>query len=367
MTSQGDSLTRRKASGAVLLAAFAAGAVIGAIVLQAFRDGMSPVREVAEVSEPVLALIGEDTSEERQLARATTRWGDVPSVHSGPISGRVTAPVSHEPITAGVTVVEVDGIARPALVSASPLWRDLEVGLRGSDVAAAAELLETLEFGESLHGSDRVNSDFTEAVKRFETAYGWEPTGVFRPDYVVWVPVGPINPDNVDAGVGTLLEPETVLFTGTAPLLGARLESASPGGSLTPYGEDAVFEIPDEIVVPVSSELRVDSPEALESLANYILANPSTAPLLPAGATMGAGGSDPTFGVVRLATPRITQTVPTSSIIVSADGKTCVMDETEHVHHVTVTGGLGGVTEIAPTLDLALRIIANPGTNQDSC
>jgi len=247
----------------VLLAAFAVGALVGVLAFQLIRDALSPVRGIQPTQEVTLALVGESTTEERQLARLVEQWSPVPAIHSGTIEGRVTASVVDDVVNQGTIVLEVDGIERPALVSSTPLWRELREGDAGDDVEAVADLLQTLGLGPATTSPGRVNNAFMDVVRRFEERYGWELTGIFRPHYVVWVPFEPLAVGSIEARVGSFIEAESVLILGEPEILSAKTVALNVGMQLTPSTEPSLFEIPGELVIALSEDGTVSDTASL--------------------------------------------------------------------------------------------------------
>ena len=206
------------------------------------------------------------------------------------------------------------------------------------------------------------------AVRHFEQRYGWTESGIFKPEYTVWIPEQPFVIDRVEVEVNTFLEAETLIATGKATLAAATVVSLTQDSSLVLPEGSIVFEIPDTLVVPVSADGTVGDPDALIALADRLrparAANPALAELR---GQPGFGTSDPSVGVVRLAEPRRLQTVPTAAVILGPDGATCVVSRQGDILRVAVTGGVGGVTEIEPSLDRELQVIVNPSEAAYSC
>ena len=357
----------RRFSGFVLLAALGAGTVLGAIALTAVRDALEPVREAADAPSPAWAAIGTSTTEKRVLVTLVESWAPAPKVSMGPIEGRVTALAPEERLVSGSEVVSVDGAVRPAMASEQPLWRELAPGAAGADVADVAELLADLGLGDELAGRETVDEMFARAVRRFEIRHGWEPSGVFKPEYVVWLPSSPFEVGDVVPDAGDYVESGDQLLEGKPRLLAASVAAIARGESLDLPDGSIVFEIPDVLTVPLSSDGRVESPEALAALADHILKVQALSEAAPSDQPTPPGVPAARFGVVRLAEPRRLQTVPTAAILISAEGAACVVSESGGVTPVTVTGGFGGVTEIDPSLAPDERVLVNPPESEYSC
>ena len=206
------------------------------------------------------------------------------------------------------------------------------------------------------------------AVRHFEQRYGWPKSGIFKPEYAVWVPEQSFVIDRVEVDVNTFLEAETLIATGEATLGGASVVSLTQGSSLVLPEGSIVFEIPDTLVVPVSADGAIGDPDALIALADRLRPARAASPALAeVPGQLGFGTSDPSVGVVRLAEPRRLQTVPTAAVILGPDGATCVVSRQGDILGVAVTGGVGGVTEIEPALDFELQVVVNPSVAAYSC
>lgn len=327
------------------------------------RDATQPVGEVAPTPEQTLALVGSSNTDMRQHVRMIETWAEVTTVTSGPISGRVTAVSSLASIDSGAVVVEVDGRQRVAQASQKPLWREITSGLAGEDVTAVAELLDQLGFLDSSESVDLVDTKFMSAVRRFERAHGWDESGIFKPDYVVWIPWSPFDVGRAVPAVGGNLHPDSPLLIEADRLLAASFTPSNPNTRFVLPDGPLVFDIPGVLTVPLSPTGRVEASADLETLARYLLESTDN----PNNTVPELSGSNQQFGIVRLATPRELQTVATNSLLVSASGRTCVVTEGGSVEPITVVGGFGGVTEIEVGLEPELRLLLDPSPDKYSC
>ena len=285
------------------------------------------------------------------------------------INGRVTWVISSgNSIVQSDAVIAVNGIQRLAMISDEPLWRNLTLGSVGGDVRAVADLLADVGISDEPSARNEVDELFISAVRRFEQRYGWPESGIFKPEYVVWIPAQPFVIDGVEVDVNTFLEAETLIATGEATLAAATVVSLTQDSSLVLPQAPVVFEIPDTLVVPVSADGTVSDPDALIALADRLRpARPANPALAVSPGQLGVARSDPGVGVVRLAEPRRLQTVPTAAVMVGLDGATCVVSRQGDILRVAVTGGVGGVTEIEPSLDPEVQVVVNPSETAHSC
>ncbi len=331
---------------AVLLTAVLMLAAAGAGTAVVLRSRAEPLKETSESPTPAYTPIGTTSSDRRQPATLRILWAPPVVIGSGPASGRITAIPAMSPLKPGQVVIEIDGIPRPALIGGKPPWRDLEEGVTGKDVAQVAAVLTALGFAIE-PSTDRVDDAFRGAVSAFEEHMGWESTGVFRPHYVIWVPVAAVETGSPLVAAGQSISPETPLFEAVPTLESVHVVPVDPTAPLVLPDGELVFTVIDGPVLAVdemSRELEGDLTPLIELALSRSGAELVTE--LP--------------GIVHLAKAVRLQTVPSEAIIVSADSTTCVELENGSLVRVTVIGGRSGTTEIEPTLDPTMRVRQDP-------
>lgn len=333
----------------VVLLALAGGAV-GSVLL---RSELNPLEADLEQG-PQFSVIGTAASDQRTPAGLSLTWQRARTVTSGPVSGRVTAiPSVSVPVALGEPVIEVDGLDRVALAAERPLWRPLDRGTAGPDVAEVARLLNGLGHLESADHTI-VGAVFAEGVRSFEENLGWPVTGVFKPEYVIWFPPGGISVGQPLVSVNDVVDPNTVLFREAPRLSGASVVPADASIPLDLPQGDLVFDILGGPTVELA-----DEDEDVRVVSDDLLVAADHAVTVP----VSEGASDPVrdlSGVVRLAQPVQVQTIPSAAVLVGPSDATCVVVESGEVVSVDVSGGRGGVTEIEPVLDPGTRVQLSP-------
>lgn len=328
-----------------LLAAVLVLAVLAAGTAVVLRSRAEPLTEMSE-SAAVYTPIGTASSDQRQPATLRIRWDPPVVIGVGTAAGRVTAIPATSPLRPGEVVVEIDGNARPALIGGKPPWRNLEDGVTGRDVAQIGALLADL--GYAIDPSiDTVDSAFRDTVGAFEEDMGWVATGVFRPDYVIWIPDSAVAIGSPLVAIGQSISPETPLFEARPTVASAQVGSVDPTIPLALPDGELAFSVIDGPVLAVNETTRqVDG---------------NRAPLIRhAVSRSGAELLTELPGTLQLTRAVRLQTVPSEAIIVSAENSTCIELESGSVVDVTVIGGRSGITEIGPTLDPAVRVRQNP-------
>lgn len=341
---------------------FIGGIGIGAITVTVIRDMTEPVPGVATAPSPSLSVVGSDASDMRQAARLAPTWSDPIVVASGPVAGRVTAVTSATRLVTGETVVHIFGREVPALAADAPPWRDLAAGTTGADVADVARLLQQRGLLDVTARSTTVDDAFIRAVRHFERATGREQTGVFKPDYVVWLPREPLDVARILAAPNSSLAPDSPLLIEQPRLISARVVAAGPGEPLVLPAGPLVYEIPGALTVTLSPDGSVTSQD-LQMLEPHLVSKTG------GSADSVALPEDPqhVFGIVRLQEPRTIQVVASNSILASADGRACIVTESGKIEEVTILSGFGGTTEIEPTLDPSLRVQLDPSPDDHRC
>lgn len=304
--------------------------------------------------EPVLSEPTERVVDGEQPARLTFDIGEPVDVLSAGASGVVTA-VHAEPgarLDVGDAVYSVNGIERRAMAGNEPLYRDVAAEDRGADVERIERYLQALGYLDA-EPDEFFGWESVLATREFEGDVGAAtPTGVFSVDLVVWLPQAPFAVGEV---VVRVAEPapgagEPVIRS-PAPVTGAQLQ-APDGGALTLLGPSTV-EFQGEAMGEISELSEI--PSGLV----YKIAAASKAE------SANGDGEEGNFADVtlRLTEPRESLSVPSSAIMVGADGAdTCVWTRAGEGYEpvsVTVVDGTLGSTDIEGPV-ASREILANP-------
>lgn len=194
----------------------------------------------------VALTVGGDTSVAAPTAGLVTSWSCVPGAD----------------LTSGESSLSVDGLRLLNLSTAVPLWRDLEPGSAGEDVAALQAELARLGHPVPVDGT--VGSSTLDATADLFAAVG-DPSvdrGTIHATRVLWLPAETVTVSTCDTSTGGVVSAGEPVATLTGTLTGARVarlpEGAVPG--------ERTLEI-DDVGVPVDDEGRVTAPEALATIA----------------------------------------------------------------------------------------------------
>lgn len=322
--------------------------VAGLASLLAWQRTETPA-EGGDTLKDLVVPVGEESSSMVTASILETELTEEVKFSIGPIQGRVTALGSIGPIRAGDTLLSVDGLDRPVLISELPLWRPLTWATEGPDVSAVSSLLVGLGFLDSEQQSEHVDATFVRAVRAFEDAVGWPRTGVFRPEYVVWFPPGSDEFSAFAISLGEVIQPESVVAIRSPEVRSARAVRRDGSGlELTDVGQPWEFVVANGPVVPVDLDGSVE--QSLSLLADYIDQESGTI-----------------AGVTRLSSPVDWQTVPGASIVADDEGTTCVILSDGQTWPVTVIGSSLGVTRIVPTLPQDAEVMASPDPFTGTC
>lgn len=195
--------------------------VVPPLVLVLVWPWAGAAEKTAVTSEqPRTVVVGErqrDYREPVQIKFALTREGTIHSATDGMVTAvHATAGKLKE----GADLISVDGMKVRAHRGKAPFHRGLTAGDQGADVAELARFLTELGHPAQTLPGDKVGAALTTAIKNYQREIATSPDGVFRPNYVIFVPKGV-----KDLGTPTL-KPADNISTGDAIADGAEHASA---------------------------------------------------------------------------------------------------------------------------------------------
>lgn len=226
-------------------------------------------------------------------------------------------------VASGSLLGSVDGAPIKALVSASPLFRDLSLGLRGPDVGVIAGYLNAVGFLTKVEGVDTFGLQLARAVRRYQTTYGFLPDGIFRQTYVAFVPPAASTIDILEVHVGDAVGGRWPFFKATALPYSVSIRSSSEQSSLSELANAPLEFRAGSLSTSLTSLHPVG-----EELVNI-------SALLSKAADAGdvsQSGADPSSqgysgGSLRLANPFKVGAVPVAAIYTAPKGALCVFAE----------------------------------------
>lgn len=271
-------------------------------------------------------------------------WEPAPIASAPPWSGTITRVEARagNPVSSGDVVARVDEVDRLAFATADPFWRPLGKGDTGTDVSMLQALLTEQGFYDNT--VDGVFGSRMEAsIKLFESTLGVvEPTGVFDPGWLIWLPENPLTPVTID-----LPRVTPAPAAGTPILIGpTRLATATlldQAGGVVDIEGSWRLDI-DDVTVDLSDG-RIDE-SALETLSGVLDQEDVQIP-----------------GTITRAQPVTILEIPVTAVVSNASGEMCVfVPEGDGYLPRTVELADGQVSwvQVVAGLTTADRILVNP-------
>jgi len=253
-------------------------------------------------------------------------------------------------LTNGAPVARV-GLAKVfALTTASPLYRNISPRTRGADVADAGNAFLRLGLVDEEDVSTGVSTQFRRAIRKYNRVMGLDGDTLMA-DSIVWLPAKEFLVRKVAIAVGQETPPRGELaVNGAAELRKARMTppEGTPRGTRLELPATGIVETLGLELASNSSGLSFDALRVLRPAVTQ---------------------SDTVLrsAVLRLESPMRTVRLPSSAIVVGADGSTCVLNESLAPVEVQVEEGGPGYVEIVG--DVPSRVVANSTVvnTADSC
>ncbi len=265
---------------------------------------------------------------------ATTRSGGDVLI---PTSGFVTSTncVPGASISSGSVLLAINNVSLIALSTAGPLWRDLEPGDEGADVAALQTELARLGYAVGLDGT--VGSETISAVKQLGTSAGIDTGGweVVPRSAFVWIPAQQTAIESCIAVVGAFVGDGQAIAT--LPDVLVRFAVKLLPNDLTVGARALVW---GGRTMPLNDAGEVTDPEdlaAVQSSAEFTSWLAATDQPLPTGS-------------LELAEPLTVLTVPPSAVSVIDNRSGCVFSDATP-YPVTIVGSSLGRTLVSVDID----------------
>ena len=266
-------------------------------------------------------------------------------------------------VSTGTPLLDVDGVTRTAVASATPFYRSLAEGMAGTDVQALETTLRAMGYFKG-KANTKYDASTAAAVKKLEKKIGINPqTGVFDPAWFVWMP-------------GENLTADSILLTvnKAAPMQGDEVFSTAPTvDTIKLAASNAAFAFDGNTPYILSQNgqdvatVRSDGDVNLELIGKLT----ATEDAVPAAGGLANAGGGATYSVqLRREQAKQMLSIPSSAVMTDASGvKTCVFgkfaqgESTYQSLPVTVAGGSLGVTHVEPDENVAkLYVLADPLT-----
>lgn len=271
-------------------------------------------------------------------------------------------------LTAGSPIVHVDGVPVLAFPSQAPLFRNLQRGDRGADVAALGHYLVGLGLMPASGASSTYGPATQRGVRLLERQLlGVSATGVFSLGYVAFLPSSATIVKTVTATLGQdITVGGPVVAVGAAPTRVSFLDAstgeplASSGGAVSLLAGNKELPLAS-LPVPAGSVASVYAfLTAAQKAGTVTRAQPQAIGNVAAGPpgsnpTAASAGTEQFDGVrVAEATPTATGTVPATAVYTGPDGQSCIF----------LRSGSGYSAQPLGSVDLVrgqLGVVAVPG------
>lgn len=287
----------------ITVIALAAGALIGALAL----PPLAPPSAGSLSGSRVVPAVERSFDDAHTLAGTPVLSVEVTVLTSGG-SGVVTASscTPGAAVKTGETLLSVNGVARTAIVSGVPLWRDLFWQVKGTDVRALQTALKASGYPVTVSGTYDLGT--VAAVRQLQKAASVAQTGWIALDRVQWIPAGSGTVSSCAAGVGSTTSAGQPLLTVGGQMTGLTLPASTA-------------ELPGQAYVAVAGDVVVPLPE------DRRLTDPALLKIVEASTGFAAWVRDPSGGVpvdIRLAEPVASLGVPPSAVVLIDPAHGCV-------------------------------------------
>lgn len=282
------------------------------------------------------------------------------------VGGHVTsyACALGQPIGSGTSFASIDGVPLLALSTTVPLWRDLMLDARGSDVKALQVELQELGYSVSSDGIYGMNT--ARAVGRLFLTIDGPGSGTHDSAQaglplarVLWIPARSVTAARCDSQLGARVNSGDTLFTtasDTVVQVDDMPKNLVPGARVFSTGG---------IQAPVDADGTISDPASVAALSDA--AQRSINDSSSGGSTSEDDNSQSVkkvSGQIALATPRTTSAVPPSAIVGIDGNRGCVVSGGRAVH-VSIVGSQLGQTfvDFASTAAEPRTVEASPSAS----
>jgi peptidoglycan hydrolase-like protein with peptidoglycan-binding domain len=330
---------KRLTGGLGLFVAVTLLAPLAALTVLGIRAASQSPLESASLPEPLIATVQSASRAHEVVVAIKVEYADpVAAVinASGVLTSVGIAPGSV--VQTGTLVGTVNDAHVIAYASPTPLWRDLGRGVAGPDVAIAQSLMASLGYY-SGPADGKVGLGTEKAFKAFNAAHGYGTgNGLLTLGSLVWVGPVPVTVASVAVAAGDAVTPGSDLFTATSGAADIKVtESAS-----VPRDQPVSLVVGDTVTPYVVGSGRITDPAAVAAIT----------------ATLGALTEG--TGTIRLDTPVVVGTMPSSAVVSDPAGVTCFFpDVTGAGVAIEPLGGSLGTIDVDPSL-VGRPILINP-------
>ncbi|WP_157696880.1 peptidoglycan-binding domain-containing protein [Leifsonia sp. 21MFCrub1.1] len=295
-----------------------------AVFVTATHGAKAEQKRSVEGPSPSVVTVGSRQPQQRQPVDVILDEGpesELRSQLSGTVTGITFAPT--QVIGSGAELFSVDGHPVFAMSGGVPLHRDLGDGAFGADVQALQAFLADRGLLSRDMTDGRFGPRVAAGVKSFQRAAGYDPDGVFRRSYVLFVPPGFGAIDSVRLVLGDVLAADRVVAVGSRPVLSARLvRSGSQQEPAVQSGAESTLDVGDGSLALPTLAVGADQ---LAPLRDLLVAGVRSGSLNPP-VSEGESPRTTTYSGAALVSSvgEARGTVPSSAVLLGPDGTRCV-------------------------------------------
>lgn len=342
-------MSRRPPAGVIAAVALALGMGLGVAAALTFLSPPAP----GILERPNLAIRTPVTLQEfADPLPVDVRIGIAPPVALTPNrDGTLTTWACTPGLTleSGESSASVDGVPLLNLATPVPLWRDLDVGTEGADVAALQKELARLEL--PAHTDGVLSPTEVQSVAELTGAPG---DGGVRRDRLLWLPAPAVTVQECAVGLGATVAAGQSIATVTA---GARVapvllpEERIPGERLLDgFGEPLILGEDGALPYDLSEATIRESPAFQEASSG----------------SPGAGAVTVRAQAV-LAKPISAAAVPATAVLVTDEGTACVYASSKPSVVDVVGSEFGTSFVVFPDGEAPESVFSSVPEGQDSC
>jgi peptidoglycan hydrolase-like protein with peptidoglycan-binding domain len=242
----------RRVRASILVAVLSATGVTGALALRAPDSvGADDAAEENDSSSVTTAAVERRDLVEMTNVSGTLGYGEAPDVR-GHRSGTLTSTSAPGTILErGAAAYSIDGRLIPVLYGQVPMWRRLDVGAEGIDVAQLEENLVALGYATDaqLKGDGEYDARTAAAVKKWQKALGVEQTGVVDLGDFEFV-AGPVRVASNKLAVGDQVGPGSAVLEVTETTREVTIDLEANRQALAVEGAAVTVQLPDGSTAP---------------------------------------------------------------------------------------------------------------------
>jgi peptidoglycan hydrolase-like protein with peptidoglycan-binding domain len=251
MSGRGNRNRRRTRVGLTAVAIGACGLVGGSVLTSADPGATAPEVEEADGATTATATVERRDLVERVDESGTLGYADASSVRGHRTGVLTTAVEPGTVLDRGQAGYTIDGRPVPLFFGPLPMWRRLEVGAEGADVAQLEANLVALGFASEAQtrNDGEYDARTAAAVKRWQEALGVEETGVVELGDVEYV-AGPVRVVDAVFEIGEQVGPGAVVLEVSATERVVTVDLDAERQGLVAEGDAVQVELADGSVVP---------------------------------------------------------------------------------------------------------------------